>query len=126
MTIEDLREQGVLLPEEEWGEHQLETTVRETPLLAAFLVAVGALTAAYIGDGGSTTWIGVTTFLVCLYAIIWMCDRAVRRQRERFRKERRRFRGNRKAPAGGGDASAGPPERREEGPEDGVAPEEET
>ena len=92
MTIEDLREQGVLLPEEEWGEHRLETTIGQIPLLAAFLLAVGALAAAYVGDGGPMTWVGVTIFLLCLFAITWLCDRAVRRQRERFREERRRFR----------------------------------
>ncbi len=83
MTIEDLREHGVLLPEEEWGKADLETTARETPLLLTFLVAGGALAAAFAGDGGTLTWIGTGVFLVCLYAITWMCDRAVLRQRRR-------------------------------------------
>jgi Flp pilus assembly protein TadB len=89
MTIEDLREQDVLLPEEEWGRHRLETTVPEWPLAAAFLVAAASLVVAYLGDGGTTTWIGVGVFLVTLYLITWLVDRAVLRQRERFRRERR-------------------------------------
>lgn len=88
MTIEDLREHGVLLPEEEWGSHRLETTVPEWPLATAFLVAAAALVAAYLGDGGTLTWIGVVVFLAAIYLVTWLVDRAVMRQRERFRRER--------------------------------------
>lgn len=91
MTLEDLREQDVLLPEEEWGAHRLETTVPEWPLAATFAVAAAALVAAYLGDGGTLTWIGVVVFLVTLYAITWIVDRAVLRQRRRFRRERREW-----------------------------------
>lgn len=89
MTLEDLREHGVLLPEEEWGAHRLESTTRQAPLLMAFGVAAGSLVATYMGDGGTWTWVGTGAFLVLLLAITWMCDRAVDRQRERVRRERR-------------------------------------
>ena len=89
MSIDDLREQGVLLPEEEWGQHELETTVHVLPLAAGFTVAVASLVVIYLGDGGTLTWVGSGVFLVALYAVTWMCDRAVLRQRERFREERR-------------------------------------
>ena len=88
MTIEDLREHGVLLPEEEWGSHRLETTVPEWPLAVTFLVAAASLVAAYLGDGGALTWVGVVVFLVAIYLVTWLVDRAVMRQRERFRRER--------------------------------------
>lgn len=88
MTIEDLREHGVLLPEDEWGAHRLESTTRDGALLALFAVAAASLVLAYLGDGGTWTWVGTVAFLVCLLAITWMCDRAVRRQRERVRRER--------------------------------------
>ena len=88
MTIEDLREQGVLLPEEEWGSHSLETTTRSWGLLAAFLTAAASLVVALLGDGGLPTWAGIGTFLVMLFALTWMCDRAVVRQRRRVRRER--------------------------------------
>lgn len=87
MTMEDLREHGVLLPEEEWGAHRLETTVPEWPLAAMFVAAAVLWVVAYVGDGGTTTWVAVAGFLVLLYAITWTCDRAVGRQRERFREE---------------------------------------
>lgn len=89
MTIEDLREQDVLLPEEEWGSHRLETTVPEWPLAGAFLVAAASLVAAYVGDGGMPTWIGIGVFLAMIYVITGLVDRAVTRQRERFQRERR-------------------------------------
>lgn len=89
MTIEDLHDQGVLLPEREWGKHSLETTTKQWWLLAAFIVAGAALIAALAGDGGLLTWAGVGIFLLMLYALVLMCDRAVRRQRERVRRERK-------------------------------------
>jgi membrane protein implicated in regulation of membrane protease activity len=89
MSMEDLREHGVLLPEREWGEHRLETTVAQGPLLAAFLVAVLAVVAIYLGAGGTWTWIGLVVFLVAIFTVVWICDRAIVRQRERTRRERR-------------------------------------
>ncbi len=46
-----------LLPEEEWGERSLETTVRRVPAVLAFLLAEAGLAAAYLGDGGALTWV---------------------------------------------------------------------
>lgn len=89
MTIEDLREQGVLLPEEEWGVHELETTTPELPLAVAFVASVGFWLMIYLGDGRVLTWVGTGLFLATLYAITWICDRAVLRQREKFREERK-------------------------------------
>lgn len=89
MTIEDLREQGVLLPEEEWGVHELETTTPEMPLGGAFAGAVAFLAMIYVGNGGLLTWIGTGLFLATLYGITWICDRAVLEQRKKFRRERR-------------------------------------
>ena len=88
MSMEDLREHGVLLPEEEWGEHRLETTVPQGRLATGFVIAVVGLLSIYLGAGGLWTWIGLIVFLVALYWIIWVCDRAVAAQRERFRHER--------------------------------------
>lgn len=88
MAIEDLRDQGVLLPEDEWGEHRLRTTIRQGPLLVAILVAIGGLVGTYLGDGGGLTWGGVGAFFVGFFGVIGLCDRAIRRQRRRVRRER--------------------------------------
>lgn len=89
MSQQDLEAHGVLLPEEEWGEHALKTTVPQTGLAALFILAVVAIVAMYVGDGARLTWIALGVFLLALYAITWLCDRAVRKQRQRFRAERR-------------------------------------
>lgn len=88
MTIDDLREQGVLLPEQEWGKHSLKTTAQRLPLAAAMLVATASCVLMLLGNGGRLTWVGVALFIVTLYAVTWMLDRAVARQRERVRRER--------------------------------------
>ena len=89
MTIEDLEEQGVLLPEEEWGVHELETTTPEVPLALAFAAAVVFWVMIYLGDGGLLTWMGTGLFLLDMFVITLICDRAVLRQRQKFREERR-------------------------------------
>ncbi len=84
MSLEDLKEQNVLLPEERWGEHSLDTTVPKAWLLLIFAVAVASLTAIYLGDGGPLTWIGVGAFLVAIYSATILCDRAIESQRRRM------------------------------------------
>lgn len=95
MGLEDLKEQDILLPEEEWGEHRLETTVPEIPVAVIFLLSAVGCVLTYIGDGNTLTWIGIVLFFIAFFGIVWICDRAVRKQRERFKKERRR---NKKLP----------------------------
>lgn len=90
MSMEDLREHGVLLPESEWGAHRLQTTVAQGPLATAFALAVAATVAIYVGAGRLWTWVGLVVFLAALLWIVWICDRAILRQRERTRRERRR------------------------------------
>jgi hypothetical protein len=107
MSIEDLREQGILLPEEEWGHHRLKTTVSQAPLGIGYVVALLSLVAMYLGAGSALTWVGTGTFLVALYSLTWMCDRAVLRQRARVRREREGGDG-RDGPAGAGEESAAP------------------
>ncbi len=89
MGLEELKEAGVLLPEEEWGEHEVKTTVRQFPMLIASLSAVAGWILAYIGGGDTLTWIGIIVFLITFFAVLYMCDRAVTRQRKRFKEERK-------------------------------------
>lgn len=88
MSMDDLREQGVLLPEEEWGKHKLETTVPQRTLAALLVAVVAGLVMAYLADGGLLTWIGMGAFLVLLFVVTLVVDRSVMRQRERVREER--------------------------------------
>lgn len=89
MTIEELRDQDVLLPEDEWGTHSRSTTVHQLPLAVVLALTVASIVVALIGDGGALTWLGTAGFIVCLFVLTWMFDRAVLRQRRRVRQERR-------------------------------------
>ena len=93
MTLEDLREHGILLPEEEWGTHRLATTTPRVPFLLALIVAVASWVVALWGEGGLATWMGIAAFIVTFFVITWMLDRAVLRQRRRVRSERKERRG---------------------------------
>ena len=68
--------------------HRIETTVPEWTAGVTVVGAVAALVMAYLGDGAWLTWAGLLTHLVALYGVIWICDRATIRQRQRVRRER--------------------------------------
>jgi len=89
MGLEDLREQGVLLPEKRWGKHELTSTVARWWLLSALVAAAGGVGTALVGDGGPLTWVGVGVFLVALSTATILCDRAVTKQRRRMEEGRR-------------------------------------
>lgn len=88
MSIEDLENHGVLLPKEEWGTHKLETTTSEIPLLLVFLSSVAGCILTYFGNGNTWTWIGIILFFITFFMVIYLCDRAIMRQRRRVEKER--------------------------------------
>ena len=77
MSLEDLQKAGILLPEEEWGEHSLETTANKPAMIAVGVVAVVAAVLMYLGGGRSLTWIAVVGFLADLAAFTWLSWRAV-------------------------------------------------
>ena len=93
MSLEDLREHGVILPEREWGTRELTTTLPLLPALAAFLAATTGLALAYAGDGTPLTWVGIALFLAAFFTLTWLCDRAVRAERRRVRKGRKKTAG---------------------------------
>lgn len=90
MSLDDLRNHGVILPEKEWGTRSLKTTVPLLPALAGFVAAAAGLALAYLGDGRAVTWVGVCLFMGAFFFLTWLCDRAVSAQRRRVRKGRRK------------------------------------
>ncbi|MGD8428547.1 MAG: hypothetical protein PVH63_13050 [Balneolaceae bacterium] len=90
MSLEDLKEQNILLPEEEWGTHKLETTISEIPLVILFLCSAAGWVTAYLGNGSWVTWLGIVTFFLTFFGIIVLCDRAVTKQRKRVKEEKRK------------------------------------
>ena len=90
MSYEDLKEQGILLPEEEWGNHRIETTVSQIPVLLLFVVSIIGCVLMFTGGGKEWTWIGIIIFFAGFFTMITLNNRAVHQQRERFLKERRK------------------------------------
>lgn len=88
MSIEDLQQHGVLLPEDEWGTRKLTTTTSEIPLLLLFLAAAAGCFLTFWGGGNQWTWIGISLFFVAFFAIIVLCDRAIQYQNQRLEQER--------------------------------------
>ena len=57
MSLKQLRDLGVLLPHEEWGAHDLRTTVNKRALGATTALGVAGLALMYVGNGGaSASW----------------------------------------------------------------------
>lgn len=83
MSLEDLQEAGVLLPEEEWGERALDSTMSRVGILATGAVAGLATVGMYLGGGGGWTWISAGIFLVDLFGFTALAWRAVNVQNRR-------------------------------------------
>ena len=64
MSMKDLEEMGILLPENKWGQSDLHTTVDKIQLGASGLLALGAVILGYMGNGGLLTWVGVGMFFI--------------------------------------------------------------
>lgn len=77
MTLEELEEAGLILPEDEWGQHALKTRVNRPLLLLIGAASFVSVAMMYLGDGGMWTWIGAATFLAALGAFTWVSWRAV-------------------------------------------------
>jgi len=83
MSLEDLQEAGVLLPEDEWGERKLDSTASRAGYLLAGAVAIICGMLMLTGNGTATTWIAAGVFLLDLLAFTWLSWRAVDVQRTR-------------------------------------------
>jgi hypothetical protein len=66
MSLRDLERAGLLLPQEEWGHHDLHSKVNRPLLLSAWAVAAISAVLTYLGNGLSLTWFGITGMLLSL------------------------------------------------------------
>ncbi len=77
MTLEDLEEAGLILPEDQWGTHALKTRVNRPLLLTLGAVTLVSLLVMYFDDGGMWTWISLAAYIAMLAAFTWLSWRAV-------------------------------------------------
>ncbi len=91
MSLKDLQEAGVLLPKEEWGVHDLHTSVNKPMLVAAFLLGMASVVMMYLGDGTTITFIGGALFLGFMAWITHISIKAVNVQAAQFAEEHEHF-----------------------------------
>jgi CO dehydrogenase/acetyl-CoA synthase delta subunit len=77
VSLEDLQERGVVLPEEEWGTRELRTEVERWPLVAGIALAVAGLVLAYLGGGSWVTLAGVGAYLLAFFWTLLSCTRGL-------------------------------------------------
>lgn len=83
MSSDDLKAQGLLLPEELWGKLDLHTSVRKLPLLLTFGLA-GVAVVLMIGGGGEIlTWVGALLFIAFLVLFTLVSSNGIDRQTKR-------------------------------------------
>ncbi len=82
MSIKDLKEMGILLPEEKWGQFDLHTSVNKPQLVGAGILALIGSVLGYAGNGGTCTWIGVMLFFVSLGWFTVISVKAINKQNE--------------------------------------------
>jgi hypothetical protein len=91
MSLKDLQEAGVLLPKEEWGVHDLHTSVNKPLLVAALAVGLGAVVMMYLGAGGTLTFVGTAVFVGFMVWITHISIKAVDVQAAQFAEEHEHF-----------------------------------
>jgi len=98
----------VLLPQEEWGEHDLSTTVNKRALALVMAIGVIALALMYAGDGGWLTFAGIGLFMIFMWQITRISLAAVEMQAQRFKATREELgeEPDAEAEAAGGDEPA--------------------
>lgn len=88
MSLKDLQDHGILLPQEEWGLHDLHTSVNKPRLVAAFIFGIVAVSLMYFGAGQTLTFIGMVMFIGFLGWITHISVKAVEVQAAQFAEER--------------------------------------
>ena len=92
MSLKHLQKAGMLLPEEEWGRHDLHTSVNKPMLVAALAVGLGSVIAMCVGAGGALTFLAGGVFILFMIWITHISIKAVNVQAAQFAEERQHFR----------------------------------
>ena len=82
MSIRDLKDMGILLPEGKWGKFNLHSSVDKSQLVGCGLLALAAVIMGYVGNGGTLTWVGVGMFFVFVVWFTWISLRGIEMQNE--------------------------------------------
>ena len=80
MPLEELKKQGLLLPERMWGHRPRASGPDRVSAVVTFSLALFAAWLIWVGSGGRLTFIGIGIFLVDLFLILLTTFRAVNAQ----------------------------------------------
>lgn len=86
MAEDHLKQADLFLPEECWGELELQSSSNPWMVLAAGAAAIAACALIVIGDGGPVTWIAAVAFVLVLFGYTILAIRGVEGQNRRVRK----------------------------------------
>jgi len=92
VSLKDLHQAGVLLPRDEWGVHDLHTSVNKPMLVAAMLVGLASVVLMYVGGGDTLTFVAGGLFIGFMAWITHISIKAVNVQAAQFAEEREHFR----------------------------------
>lgn len=84
MSYDELEKHGIFLPEEHWGESELNRPSSPWPFAGLGTVAGASCLAMALGGGGPLTWLGTGAFLLTLWGFTWVATRAIDRQNGRI------------------------------------------
>lgn len=84
MSYADLKEHDIFLPEEEWGDLDLETSVSVPALVASFVLGAVSCVMMAVGGGGLWTWIGAVLFIGFMFAFALVSNAGIERQHRRI------------------------------------------
>lgn len=84
MSYEDLKEHDIFLPEEEWGELDLHTSVNLPALVATFVLGTVSCVLMVAGGGRLWTWMGAVLFVAFMYSFAFVSNAGIERQNRRI------------------------------------------
>ena len=87
MSIRELTEAGMLLPKDEWGRHDMHTTVNKVAMVGSLLLGLASVVTMYLGGGGMVTIVGAVGFIGFMAWITWISVKAVDAQADQFAEE---------------------------------------
>ena len=82
MSLKDLQDAGVLLPEDEWGAHDTTSGVNRVALVGCWVALM------YVGGGHALTFVGAALFLAFMGCVTYVSIRGAEVQSSRFEEER--------------------------------------
>lgn len=84
MSFEELKEHEIFLPESEWGQLDLATSVNLPALIAFFALGAASCVLMIAGGGRLLTWVGAGLFIAFMYGFALVSNAGIERQSRRI------------------------------------------